>query len=378
MTRLPRKMLLRTFEKALAELEACWERDAMGERIASGSIEIVLRDENGREAVCKPTFATRDPALNPLVASYLTMTPAEAALIEAAGVADREAPIARYPNRDATPLDSDWDDIRKLFADMKCFGKEHPDHVFIPADDPGINYTPPRVPRLGWVALSLESPLYDKSWTILLSKIHKTLGHTPEEEVIRESLKSAHSRRTFTESFNTPTQDVIESTEKSASTFNTSTIGPIVLNTVRFAVTPDDLVTSGVNRQAYTKTPDSGLIRKFEAALNGRLGEPVPKGFDVQGHDVKRPHMVVITFHKDDGSLWAQEHEMLIEAPELFLNKRWALIDRAFCFLRKEYRDAHDNAEPSLFDLVDVQVRFYTLQPVYVATHEHLRWQDHG
>jgi hypothetical protein len=51
-----RAMLLRAFSKALDELEQCWAREGLGE-LNEGSIEVVLRDEQGRSVHCKPIFS---------------------------------------------------------------------------------------------------------------------------------------------------------------------------------------------------------------------------------------------------------------------------------------------------------------------------------
>ncbi len=54
--------------------------------------------------------------------------------------------------RDATPFETDFDDIHVMLADIRAFMRDHPDHELIPADDPGVHYTPWRVPRLDWSA----------------------------------------------------------------------------------------------------------------------------------------------------------------------------------------------------------------------------------
>ena len=41
---------------------------------------------------------------------------------------------------DATPFDSDFDDIFKLFDAMRVFAKANPEHEFLPTDDPGANH----------------------------------------------------------------------------------------------------------------------------------------------------------------------------------------------------------------------------------------------
>ena len=51
--------------------------------------------------------------------------------------------IRQLLSLDATPLDTDWSDIHDLWDDMEKFGREHPGHMFICADDPGCNHDPP-------------------------------------------------------------------------------------------------------------------------------------------------------------------------------------------------------------------------------------------
>jgi len=53
-----RSMLVRAFEKALDELEACWVAEGMGSKLKRGRIEITLCDENGRLVACPPCFSS--------------------------------------------------------------------------------------------------------------------------------------------------------------------------------------------------------------------------------------------------------------------------------------------------------------------------------
>ena len=102
--------------------------------------------------------------------------------------------------QDATPLDTDFDDLHKLFEDMKAFAKDHPKHIFIPADDPGFNHTPPRIGRMGWsafiphpIGLRDRGEYFDeeaKYWTISLSKITASA-------YLLESIQSAAGRRSL-------------------------------------------------------------------------------------------------------------------------------------------------------------------------------------
>lgn len=64
-------------------------------------------------------------------------------------------------NLDAMPLATDWEDLNALWADMMRFAKENPNHLFVCADDPGMNHSPPRVGRLGWTAFLEWTPCSD-------------------------------------------------------------------------------------------------------------------------------------------------------------------------------------------------------------------------
>lgn len=86
-------------------------------------------------------------------------------------------PLRKGSTLDSTPLSTDWEDIHELWGDMKKFASEHPRHVFIPADDPGFNHDPVRVPRLGWMAylkVGLGGDEQAKEWTITLSNVKNT------------------------------------------------------------------------------------------------------------------------------------------------------------------------------------------------------------
>ncbi len=106
--------------------------------------------------------------------------------------------------RDATPLETDWEDLRALFADMQAFAKEHPRHVFISADDPGIHYNPWRVPRMGWTAfiphpIGLRDGEYfdeePKVWTITLPWVKTWLNESPQDEWLLTAIETARGRQ---------------------------------------------------------------------------------------------------------------------------------------------------------------------------------------
>jgi hypothetical protein len=104
---------------------------------------------------------------------------------------------------DATPLDSDWDDIHAMFKDIRNFMKEHPDHELISADDPGQHYTPWRIPRMGWQAF-LRGPVpapegFDeqaKSWTLPLFRLKGIIDQEGDKTLVL-ALKSAAGRQSL-------------------------------------------------------------------------------------------------------------------------------------------------------------------------------------
>jgi hypothetical protein len=86
-------------------------------------------------------------------------------------------PLRMGSTLDSTPIPTDWEDIHELWGDMKKFASEHPNHTFISMDDPGFNYDPVRVPRLGWSArlkVGLGGDEQAKAWTITISNVKKT------------------------------------------------------------------------------------------------------------------------------------------------------------------------------------------------------------
>jgi hypothetical protein len=102
---------------------------------------------------------------------------------------------------DSTPLDTDWDSLDAIFADMKKVAVEHPGSLVIAADDPGINYNPPRVGRLGWNLYdpSKSEDDFIKRWTITLGVIRK-LHREGKLKAPMESLKTAADRKTLVDS----------------------------------------------------------------------------------------------------------------------------------------------------------------------------------
>lgn len=79
-------------------------------------------------------------------------------------------------NLDTSPLPSDFDTIHEILMDMCEFSDRHPNHVLLPADDPGYNHNPPRMARWGWVAyLPNSKDEQPKHWTILLGNVAKEM-----------------------------------------------------------------------------------------------------------------------------------------------------------------------------------------------------------
>jgi hypothetical protein len=96
--------------------------------------------------------------------------------------------------RDATPLDTDWNSIGEMLADIRAFCKANPSHELLPADDPGTNYKPWRVARIGFCAFRNVTPEFchenirrdgrgekmldwdeqQKNWTITLGKVRSS------------------------------------------------------------------------------------------------------------------------------------------------------------------------------------------------------------
>ena len=52
--------------------------------------------------------------------------------------------MPEWPSLDASPIDSDYEDIRELFGAMREAADEHSDWLFLAADDPGHHHDPPR------------------------------------------------------------------------------------------------------------------------------------------------------------------------------------------------------------------------------------------
>ncbi len=115
---------------------------------------------------------------------------------------------------DHTRLDSDWNNIHELLADIQNFLSTHPDHELLPADDPGINYSPPRVARVGFSSFRVIPPevAYEnikksargevvpewdeqaRFWTIPLPKLAETLD-TEKNSGLTDMFKTQHGRQ---------------------------------------------------------------------------------------------------------------------------------------------------------------------------------------
>jgi hypothetical protein len=96
---------------------------------------------------------------------------------------------------DASPIDSDWDDMLAMLRDIKGYVAKTGDKV-LPADDPGHHHDPPRVPRFGYWSMS------GKGWTIKLSKAQSFDTGDDFSKVVRACLKSTDGRQKLVDFLN--------------------------------------------------------------------------------------------------------------------------------------------------------------------------------
>jgi hypothetical protein len=84
--------------------------------------------------------------------------------------------------------ETDWDSFPALWRDMKRFAKEHPDHEFIPADNPEFR-------RFGWIAARNDPEDEQmKVWTIKVSHLLDRAIALALPEDVQEALKTANGR----------------------------------------------------------------------------------------------------------------------------------------------------------------------------------------
>jgi hypothetical protein len=69
---------------------------------------------------------------------------------------------------DATPIDTDCDDLQTMIADIRQHRTDG--DIITNADDPGTDYDPVRVPRIGFVGQPSG-----KTWTITIWKLRDQL-----------------------------------------------------------------------------------------------------------------------------------------------------------------------------------------------------------
>jgi hypothetical protein len=103
---------------------------------------------------------------------------------------------------DATPIATDYTNIRELFGAMRQAAEEHPEWVFLSADDPGHHHDPPRVPRVGWTAFAEgEADKPGDEWTIKLSDLKGQLTQLDQrtDRAMRRGLQSAAGRQRLLE-----------------------------------------------------------------------------------------------------------------------------------------------------------------------------------
>ena len=91
--------------------------------------------------------------------------------------------LADLFNRDPNVLDTDCDNLKEMFKDIKSYVKKTGDIVFN-SDDPGYSHDPPREPRIGFVSEK------GKHWTIKLSTVAK--NRTADKTYL---LKAADGRK---------------------------------------------------------------------------------------------------------------------------------------------------------------------------------------
>lgn len=77
------------------------------------------------------------------------------------------------------PLDSDWDDLPSLLADLERFMREHPGYQVLVADDPHIG-------RVGWSAFRDEDQNCHH-WTITVGNLARSLEGTEGMEAFFSS-----------------------------------------------------------------------------------------------------------------------------------------------------------------------------------------------
>lgn len=93
-------------------------------------------------------------------------------LVKGDGPLDADALFQSVTGIDRRPIPTDWRDYDALLDDMRTFARENPKHLFICADDTGVNRDPPRVPRMGFTAyLDGADNGQSKTWTITLMNL---------------------------------------------------------------------------------------------------------------------------------------------------------------------------------------------------------------
>lgn len=102
-----------------------------------------------------------------------------------------ENPLRRSPFfLDDSPLDTDFVDFRGLCWSIQSHFEIHRKDTLISADDPGQHHVPPRVARIGWLAIrdgDVANPV--KEWTILITDLKKSeLAHLAKTARARRNM----------------------------------------------------------------------------------------------------------------------------------------------------------------------------------------------
>jgi hypothetical protein len=104
--------------------------------------------------------------------------------------------------------------------------------------------------------------------------------------------------------------------------------------------------------------PDSRLIRFFKEACDAFWKEHSSRAGLIPGDKMS------FRFYKADGTLWGQDHNMEADVIEVIGKGRYAVIDRALQFLRRDVNQSRGErglADVAGLDYVVAQFRFETL-----------------
>ena len=80
-------------------------------------------------------------------------------------------------------MPNDWTHLHRLFKDMKRVAEQHPDWLFMAAENP---------PRIGWLAFHPDQPIEVRQWTIQLQTVRQQAPFLKRE--LSQALKTAAGR----------------------------------------------------------------------------------------------------------------------------------------------------------------------------------------